>query len=68
MMNATTERETSAVEFRLTAMDRCDSCGAQAYMPPRSTAPNSSSAHTTDASTKRSSAASQRAGTTRPLA
>lgn len=31
-MNATTERETSAVEFRLTAMDRCDSCGAQAYI------------------------------------
>ena len=27
-MNATTERET--VEYRLTAMDRCDSCGAQA--------------------------------------
>ena len=31
-MNATTERETSTVEFRLTAMDRCDSCGAQAYI------------------------------------
>ncbi|MEJ1092335.1 DUF7455 domain-containing protein [Microbacterium istanbulense] len=29
-MNATTERET--VEYRLTAMDRCDSCGAQAYI------------------------------------
>lgn len=31
-MNATTERETSVVEFRLTAADRCDSCGAQAYI------------------------------------
>lgn len=31
-MNATTERETSTVEFRLTALDRCDSCGAQAYI------------------------------------
>jgi hypothetical protein len=31
-MNATTERETSTVEFRLTAADRCDSCGAQAYI------------------------------------
>ena len=29
-MNATTERET--VQYRLTAMDRCDSCGAQAYI------------------------------------
>lgn len=32
-MNATTEeRETSSVEYRLTAVDRCDSCGAQAYI------------------------------------
>lgn len=31
-MNATTEREATAFEFRLTAMDRCDSCGAQAYI------------------------------------
>ncbi|MEV4774908.1 hypothetical protein LTA6_003050 [Microbacterium sp. LTA6] len=31
-MNATTEREASVIEFRLTAMDRCDSCGAQAYI------------------------------------
>ncbi|MDQ0725348.1 hypothetical protein [Microbacterium sp. W4I20] len=31
-MNATTEREASAIEFRLTALDRCDSCGAQAYI------------------------------------
>lgn len=31
-MNATTERETSTVEYRLTAIDRCDSCGAQAYI------------------------------------
>lgn len=29
-MNATTERD--AVQFRLTALDRCDSCGAQAYI------------------------------------
>lgn len=31
-MNATTELETSTVEYRLTAADRCDSCGAQAYI------------------------------------
>lgn len=31
-MNATTERETSTVEYRLSAADRCDSCGAQAYI------------------------------------
>ena len=31
-MNATTEREASVIEYRLTAMDRCDSCGAQAYI------------------------------------
>lgn len=31
-MNATTEREPSTVEYRLTAIDRCDSCGAQAYI------------------------------------
>lgn len=31
-MNATTEREAVAVEYRLTAADRCDSCGAQAYI------------------------------------
>ncbi len=30
-MNATTEREQIAVH-RLTAADRCDSCGAQAYI------------------------------------
>ncbi len=29
-MNATTERDN--VECRLTAMDRCESCGAQAYI------------------------------------
>ncbi|MBS1673718.1 MAG: hypothetical protein JSS74_07110 [Actinobacteria bacterium] len=31
-MNATTERDTSTVIPRLTAMDRCDACGAQAYV------------------------------------
>jgi len=31
-MNATTERDANLVEYRLTAMDRCDSCGAQAYI------------------------------------
>ena len=31
-MNATTELEESAVAHRLTALDRCDSCGAQAYV------------------------------------
>ncbi|MGF3055297.1 DUF7455 domain-containing protein [Microbacterium sp. YY-01] len=31
-MNAITERETSTVDYRLTAADRCDACGAQAYI------------------------------------
>ena len=31
-MNATTELEEPAVAHRLTALDRCDSCGAQAYV------------------------------------
>ncbi|VXC16739.1 conserved hypothetical protein [Microbacterium sp. 8M] len=30
-MNATTERDTTVIP-RLTAMDRCDACGAQAYI------------------------------------
>ncbi len=35
MTQLTSERDTTpdgAVEFRLTAADRCDSCGAQAYI------------------------------------
>lgn len=35
MTQLTTERDTApegATEFRLTARDRCDSCGAQAYI------------------------------------
>ena len=33
MTTLSTPTETSAVlEYRLTAMDRCDSCGAQAYI------------------------------------
>jgi len=31
-MNATTERDDVATTYRLTAADRCDSCGAQAYI------------------------------------
>lgn len=31
-MNATTEREAIALDYRLSAADRCDSCGAQAYI------------------------------------
>ncbi|GAA4482671.1 DUF7455 domain-containing protein [Microbacterium panaciterrae] len=30
-MNATTERDTTVIRH-LTAMDRCDACGAQAYI------------------------------------
>lgn len=32
MSTITTPTETAAVVYRLTAMDRCDSCGAQAYI------------------------------------
>ena len=32
MNTLTTPDETAALEYRLTAADRCDSCGAQAYI------------------------------------
>jgi hypothetical protein len=32
MSTLTTPEEQALVEYRLTAMDRCDACGAQAYI------------------------------------
>ncbi len=32
MTTLTSAAEPAAIEYRLTAMDRCDSCGAQAYI------------------------------------
>ncbi|UUT35365.1 DUF7455 domain-containing protein [Microbacterium elymi] len=32
MSTLTTPEEQSLVDYRLTAMDRCDACGAQAYI------------------------------------